>query len=47
LIVDGVAEREGDNLWVSVDHAVLHRPATTDAPASTTGCGSDCRSVEA
>ncbi len=47
LIVDGVAEREGDNLRVAVDHAVLHRPAAPDSPASTTGCESDCCSVEA
>lgn len=42
LIVDGRAELAGEHLHVIAQHAVLHRPATPNSPASPTGCGDDC-----
>ena len=47
LIVDGRAEVADDVLLVSPTSAVLHRPATAGGPPSATGCGADCRPVEA
>ncbi len=46
LIVDGIAHAHGDDLHVSVDHAVLHRRATATSEASVTGCGADCKPVD-
>lgn len=54
LLVDGDAEAVGDDLVVTPDSAVLHRPAhhapadgtgATGAPASSTACGDDCHPV--
>ncbi|MGB3184453.1 MAG: hypothetical protein WBG36_06525 [Ornithinimicrobium sp.] len=46
LIVDGTAHAHGDDLHISVDHAVLHRRATADSPPSVTGCGADCQPLD-
>lgn len=46
LIVDGTAHAHGDDLHVTVDHAVLHRRATATSEPSATGCGADCHPVE-
>ncbi len=46
LIVDGTAHISGDDLHISVDHAVLHRRATQTSVPSATGCGADCHRVE-
>ncbi len=45
LIVDGTARVNGQNLHISVDHAVLHRRATAGSPPSVTGCGADCHPI--
>ena len=45
LIVDGTAHVSGDNLHISVDHAVLHRRATETSEPSASGCGADCNPV--
>ncbi len=43
LIVDGTAERSGEDVLVSPERAVLHRPAASSGQAEeSTGCGSDC-----
>lgn len=46
LIIDGTAHAQGDNLHVTVDHAVLHRRATATSKPSPTGCGADCHPLE-
>jgi predicted enzyme related to lactoylglutathione lyase len=42
LIVDGRAELSDTSMKVTPSRAVLHRPASPDSPASTTGCLHDC-----
>ncbi len=46
LIVDGTAHAHGDDLYIAVDHAVLHRRATENSEPSATGCGADCHPVD-
>jgi hypothetical protein len=41
LIVDGRGETAGDELAIMPDRAVLHRPATPNAPTASS-CGDDC-----
>ena len=44
LIVDGRGQLAGSQapLTIVPEHAVLHRPATPQSPAATTGCDDDC-----
>jgi hypothetical protein len=46
LIVDGRGQPTDDGLKVVPSRAVLHRPATPDAAAPTTGCLHDCVPLE-
>ncbi|WP_328350749.1 pyridoxamine 5'-phosphate oxidase family protein [Mycobacterium sp. NBC_00419] len=41
LIIDGLAEFIADQLQVTPQHAVLHRPAVPGVPTAS-GCGDDC-----
>lgn len=45
LIVDGAA-RTGESLTVVPGRAVLHRPASADSAAASTGCLHDCVPLE-
>jgi len=46
LIVDGLGKPIDDALTVEPTRAVLHRPATTDTPATNPGCLHDCVPLE-
>lgn len=46
LIVDGLGRPAGDGLEVVPSRAVLHRPATPEAPATNPGCLHDCVPLE-
>lgn len=43
LLVDGQAALVGEELHLTPSHAVLHRRARPDSPASATGCEGDCQ----
>ncbi|WP_235738548.1 pyridoxamine 5'-phosphate oxidase family protein [Nocardioides alcanivorans] len=46
LLVDGAATVDGDDVVVTPEHAVLHRPrAHADGPVADDGCGHDCAPV--
>ncbi|WP_110206535.1 pyridoxamine 5'-phosphate oxidase [Nocardioides daejeonensis] len=46
LLVDGQADVEGDDVVITVEHAVLHRPAAhAEGPVGGDGCGQDCAPV--
>lgn len=44
LIIDGRGRDAGDNIEVTPESAILHRPAAhSDGPAAPEGCTDDCR----